>query len=60
MNEKQLAAQALARLRWDDPEADRDQPRRAGALGGRPATCECAACPKCKRRAARHRREAGR
>jgi hypothetical protein len=50
---KNRAAQALARRRWDSPDADRDQPRRAGLLGGRPRSCDCGACAVCKRRAAR-------
>jgi hypothetical protein len=31
------AATAMASARWAKPDVDRDQPRRAGALGGRPA-----------------------
>jgi hypothetical protein len=42
-------AAALARLRWAKPGADRDQPRRAGLLGGRPR-CVCGKCPACERR----------
>ena len=29
-------AALLARLRWSKPDADRNQPREAGKLGGRP------------------------
>lgn len=36
MNAASKAARALARARWDNPKADRDQPREAGKLGGRP------------------------
>lgn len=38
---------ALARIRWAKPDADRDQPREAGKLGGRPRSdaprCACGA-----------------
>lgn len=57
---KNTAASALARRRWQNAtEADRDQPRRAGLLGGRPATCACGRCPKCVRRARRQDLRAG-
>lgn len=45
---------ALAAMRWSKPGADRDQPRRAGQVyGGRPVTCECGECDKCRRRTKR-------
>jgi hypothetical protein len=49
---------ALVAMRWARADADRDQPRRAGLLGGRPRSCECGACAKCRaREAARRWRE---
>jgi hypothetical protein len=38
-------AAALVRMRWAKPDADRDQPRRAGKLGGRPKKLKI--CTKC-------------
>lgn len=47
MSRKKLSPGAeLARLRWSKPDADRDQPRKIGKLGGRPRTaprCPCGA-----------------
>jgi len=50
MNKRMTSAEfatSLAGARWAKPDADRDQPRRAGKLGGRPKklkTClECGA-----------------
>ena len=45
---KNRAAQALARLRWANAsDSDRNQPREAGKLGGRPRSnvprCNCGA-----------------
>ena len=41
----------LANMRWSKPDADRDQPREAGKLGGRPTLCgNCGDCKNCKRR----------
>ena len=56
---KNPAAAALARRRWANAtEADRDQPRAAGRLGGRPPSCHCAKCAKCIRRAKRQEAQA--
>jgi hypothetical protein len=49
-----LSGSELARARWNSPDADRDQPRRAGELGGRPITCDCGTCRKCERRQRRN------
>lgn len=49
-----LSPVQLARARWDNPATDREQPRRAGELGGRPITCDCGTCRKCKRRQRRN------
>ena len=39
------AGTALVGLRWSRPDADRDQPRQAGKLGGRPKKLKT--CPDC-------------
>jgi hypothetical protein len=45
MAKKLSPGSALAHMRWAKPDADRDQPRRAGLLGGRPKVIR--KCPKC-------------
>jgi hypothetical protein len=60
MSKKKTLGSKLASMRWAKPDADRDQPREAGKLGGRPRSCNCGKCVKCKWRVAQAKSRANR